>query len=243
MSDFPLHPTLFFSLSIMLGLVLSYFFTIADLIDKKDKKFIIVNLFLYGSWIVAALFAIYIIYLIETNQPRAIAFAPLGMMIAALIASASVMKSIAETKANEAIKHKKDEEKAAKEKERKESFVLNVVETIYIISDSIPTDLVNGDIFNFKNNANTQIDAMSRLLDLVFIENVVSYLNREQQIFLAELHRAFYTYKSKPLPQEANGSVLFEATYLLQAIQEMMKKVNAISERYITTFSIKKDDA
>lgn len=107
MSDLPLHPTLFFSLSIMLGLVLSYFFTVADLIDKKDKKFIIVNLFLYGSWTVAAIFAVYIVHLIETDTQRAVAFAPLGMMIAALIASASVMKNIAETKKNEADKHAK----------------------------------------------------------------------------------------------------------------------------------------
>lgn len=111
MPDFPLHPTLFFSLSIILGLVLSYFFTLADLIDKKDKKFIMVNLFLYGSWTVAALFAIFIVYLIETDTQRAVAFAPLGMMIAALIASASVMKNIAETKANEAEKHKKEASK------------------------------------------------------------------------------------------------------------------------------------
>lgn len=104
MPDLPLHPTLFFSLSIMLGLVLSYFFTLADMIDKKDKKFIIVNLFLYGSWTVAALFAVFIVHLIETNHDRAVAFAPLGMMIAALIASASVMKNIAETKANESEK-------------------------------------------------------------------------------------------------------------------------------------------
>lgn len=114
MTDFPLHPTLFFSLSIMLGLILSYFFTLADLIDKKDKKFIMVNLFLYGSWTVALLFTIYIVNLIETDTDSAVAFAPLGMMIAALIASASVMKNIAETKVNEDLKHNRDIEKEDK---------------------------------------------------------------------------------------------------------------------------------
>jgi len=102
--------------------------------DQHKKTHYLVDGFLYLSWIVAAVFAYYLFDLlsldhsealkniktfsdyvqyieIQKNSVTAQSLAPLGMMIAALIASASVMKNIAETKANEAEKHKKEASK------------------------------------------------------------------------------------------------------------------------------------
>lgn len=174
MPNFLLHPTLFFSLSIFLGLALSYFFIIADMIDKKDKKFIIVNLFLYGSWIVAALFALYIVHLIETNKERAIAFAPLGMMIAALIASASVMKNIAETKANETKKHEKEDSKF---------YLEQCVKTLEHIYDLLGKQ--RNDIFAWREAASM----------LITMKNLSKHITQEPHIRIFKVEYNKYSAK------------------------------------------------
>ncbi|MDP3266838.1 MAG: hypothetical protein Q8M39_08420 [Sulfuricurvum sp.] len=102
--------------------------------DKSKKTHYLINGFLYLSWISASLFTYYLFDLfsqdhsedieginsvfgyikyleIQKNSINAQSLAPLGMMIAALIASASVMKNIAETKGNEVKKHAKEDSK------------------------------------------------------------------------------------------------------------------------------------
>lgn len=116
MTDFPLHPTLFLSLAIMTG------FMIAPLLAYSDKKSPIensvsnANFLLSSTWFLAAAFSagLFMVYISSPSNDAfemAKALAPLGMMVAALIASASVMKNIAETKANEAKKHEREASK------------------------------------------------------------------------------------------------------------------------------------
>lgn len=70
------------------------------------------NVMLSTTWYLALFYVIGIFYLFLTNETSVlIGLTPIGMMIAALIASASVMKNIAETKANEAEKHRKESSK------------------------------------------------------------------------------------------------------------------------------------
>jgi len=138
MPDFPLHPTLFFSLSCFIGLLLGWLFYLSDSITENNNlKY--ATLFLQSTWAIAAFFTIYLFILLSQDHSKAIeginsvfgyikyleiqknsinaqSLAPLGMMIAALIASASVMKNIAETKANEAEKHAKEASKFHLEK-------------------------------------------------------------------------------------------------------------------------------
>lgn len=138
MPDFPLHPTLFFSLSCFIGLLLGWLFYLSDSITENNNlKY--ATLFLQSTWAIAAFFTIYLFILLSQDHSKAIeginsvfgyiqyletqknsinaqSLAPLGMMIAALIASASVMKNIAETKANENKKHDKEDSKFYLEK-------------------------------------------------------------------------------------------------------------------------------
>src|SRR3989339_2111433 len=87
---------------IVIGIVLFISGVGAYYYDKQKNTHHLVNAFLWLSWILAAIFAIHIFKLINVNKVQdALALSPLGMMIAALIASASVMKNIAETKAHD----------------------------------------------------------------------------------------------------------------------------------------------
>ncbi|MDP2079159.1 MAG: hypothetical protein Q8J85_14085 [Sulfuricurvum sp.] len=116
MPDFPLHPTLFISLAILSG------FVIAPILAYTDKKSPIenstsnANFLLSTTWYLAAGFGIALVSIYFSSPAKeaeemAKALTPIGMMIAALIASASVMKNIAETKANETKKHEKEDSK------------------------------------------------------------------------------------------------------------------------------------
>lgn len=97
---------------IVIGIVFFISGAGAHYYDKQNNTHHLVNAFLWLSWISAATFTIHIFSLINTGKAQdAIALSPLGMMIAALIASASVMKNIAETKKNESEKNKKEASK------------------------------------------------------------------------------------------------------------------------------------
>lgn len=97
---------------IVIGVVLAPIIAYADQSFRKNDAFTKTNYLLIASWILVPIFTLYFAYTLfygyyETSK----ALAPLGMMIAAMIASASVMKNISETKINEELKHSRDIEK------------------------------------------------------------------------------------------------------------------------------------
>lgn len=85
--------------------------------DKKNNTHYMVNLFLYSSWILAVVFFMHLTGMSPSEDYLTLsALAPFGIIIAAFVASASVMKNIAETKENEAKKHAKEDSKFYLEK-------------------------------------------------------------------------------------------------------------------------------
>lgn len=97
---------------IVVGVVLAPVIAYVDQSFRKNDAFTKTNYLLIVSWALVPIFTIYFAYtLFSGHYDTAKALAPLGMMIAAMIASASVMKNIAETKKNEADKHAKEASK------------------------------------------------------------------------------------------------------------------------------------
>ena len=109
MLDLPLHPTLFVSLAILVGFAISPLLAYVDKNEEINNSMSNATQFLTATWLLAGVFAILLfsrLFIGDTQTPKALA--PLGMMIAALIASASVMKNISETKVNEELKYQRD---------------------------------------------------------------------------------------------------------------------------------------
>lgn len=123
MPNFPLHFTIFISLALLSGFILAPLLAYVD--DKAPIKNTTANAnrLLTAMWLLAFAFTVTLIIIYNSAstpateaQEMAKALAPFGMMIAAMIASSSVMKNIAETKANEYKKHAKENSKFYLEK-------------------------------------------------------------------------------------------------------------------------------
>lgn len=119
--NMPLHPTLFVSLAIITG------FAIAPLLAYVEDETALsnnpknANILLSTTWFAAAFFgiallAVYFSKPANDAETFVKALTPVGMIIAALIASASVIKNIAESRVNEAKKHAKEDSKFYLEK-------------------------------------------------------------------------------------------------------------------------------
>lgn len=225
MTDLPLHPTLFFSFAIMTGII------IAPLLVYTDKKLPIENSvsnathLLNSAWILGALFAVLIYLLInQSDTAIATALAPLGMMIAALIASASVMKNIAETKAN-------DLTKGDKEKERKRIFALNVMKTIYTTIDVFISKHINDqdDMTHYDLVENSQV--IQKMLDLIFVDDILPYLSVDQQKLLSDIYIQYCDFTVKYIHTNQSANPITWAYYAIDRYNHF----KIFSEEYIET--------
>lgn len=204
---------------IFYGVILLVLGIAAGIYDTKHKTHSLVNIFLYGSWITAAAFALYIFSILNINDGKeAIALSPLGMMIAALIASASIMKNIAETKAH-------DIKKSEKEKDRKRIYTLNAMNTIYHTIRIFTKDKfalgTNYDAIDKDIKQNVKI--VRKLIDSVFSDNVLPYLAEKDQESISYIYRKFYYFialhinssntlslPNEPKPPKNYENVIFE---------------------------------
>lgn len=200
----------------LLGIALFYY-------DKEKNTHYLVNAFLLSSWVSAAIFAIHIFSLINANKAgEAIALSPLGMMIAALIASASVMKNIAETKAH-------DLSKSEKEKERKRVFVLNVMITIHTTIDVFINKYSDGqdEMSHSALVENSQV--IQKMLDLIYIDDVLPYLNENHQNLLSNIYTQYCDFTVKYIHKSPETNHVIWPFYALDRYNHF----KIFSEEYI----------
>ncbi len=110
--------SLFVTLSIISGIFFGAFFIFVDTLNWKDDTRL-ATAFLWASWVSAPVFIAY--YAFFSDQNGKLTLTPLGMMIAAFIASASVMKSIVSQRQIEHEKVKREKE-ASDKKARIDKF-------------------------------------------------------------------------------------------------------------------------
>lgn len=161
---------------------------VIDFYDKRNKTHYLVNVFLYTSWFIAVLFVVFVSQNITNGT--ATSLAPIGIIIAAFVASASVMKNIAVTRENEAIKHQKDEEKSEKEKDRKRIFALNVMKTIQVTLGTFSKKTES----HFRTDFDSDIQTTGKLLNSVFCESILPYLTEEEQIIVSNFYSEYYRF-------------------------------------------------
>ena len=166
---------------------------------------------------------IHIFSLINANKAgEAIALSPLGMMIAALIASASVMKNIAETKAH-------DLSKSEKEKERKRVFVLNVMITIHTTIDVFINKYSDGqdEMSHSALVENSQV--IQKMLDLIYIDDVLPYLNENHQNLLSNIYTQYCDFTVKYIHKSPETNHVIWPFYALDRYNHF----KIFSEEYI----------
>lgn len=144
------------------------------------------------------------------------------MMIAALIASASVMKNIAETKAH-------DLSKSEKEKERKRVFVLNVMITIHTTIDVFINKYSDGqdEMSHSALVENSQV--IQKMLDLIYIDDVLPYLNENHQNLLSNIYTQYCDFTVKYIHKSPETNHVIWPFYALDRYNHF----KIFSEEYI----------
>lgn len=188
---------------------------------------------LTSLWIIGFVVALILIFTISKNglTDSASLIGAFAILISAGIASASVMKSIYTARIN-------DQEKAAKEKERKRIFALNVMKTIQVTLGIFSTKAssnfaARAFLTNFRSDVDFESDIQTtgKLLNSVFCESILPYLTDEEQEivsnFYSEYYRFLATYKDDTAKQ----------SYVVQAVQLPAKKPQRSLHQYINMFS------
>jgi preprotein translocase subunit SecG len=232
------NTSLFIISGILTGVIFAPIIAYFGQLFERHDAFIKTNFFLRTTWILAGIFAIVLLCLLlfypssdsKSSNP-ALALAPLGMMIAALIASASVMKNIAETKANEDLKYKNDEEKSQKEKDRKRIFTTKVIKSISKNLSSIykKTQPNNSNKINHtRKHYESDIQTIMTLLNSIFCESILPFLTDDDQNTISDFYSDFYNFISS-LGNDLNGS--FSNQELID-FRESIKKFIEITKSY-----------
>lgn len=235
------HTTLFAACGVLTGLAFAPIISYYDQSFKENNAYDKTNLFLVTSWIAAAVFTIvlFLILLFDTNTSgngtsTAQALTPIGMMIAALIASASVMKNIAETKAH-------DIAKSEKEKLRKRVFAFNIIETINLtvesLSETIDKELMVVLHLDFKENMQT----VNKLLESIFSESILPFISESEQNKILVFYRNFAKFsfiKQLSHPSLDNDKDIEEFILLIQDYKKLFTK---LSQEYIEEYKNTKE--
>lgn len=156
-------------------------------------------------WIIGFVVALFLVFTIFQHgfTDSAQLIGAFAILISAGIASASVMKSIQTTKIN-------DQEKAAKEKERKRIFALNVMKTIHVTLGifSNKADKQYMHKIGFRNSDSeidfdSDIQTTGKLLNSVFCESILPYLNDEEQNIISNFYIEYYRFLAAYNKEEA----------------------------------------
>jgi len=156
--------------------------------------YILITLWTIGFAIAGGLVTAMVIIGFHNIKAIAPLIGALAILISAGIASASVMKSIHMTKQNE-------KEKGEKEKERKRIFALNVMKTIHVTL-GIFSNKANRQYLHIigLRDSNSEIDFDSdiqttgKLLNSVFCESILPYLNDEEQNIISNFYIEYYRF-------------------------------------------------
>lgn len=170
---------------------------------NQKQSFNAIDYILLSLWGIGSLVAVLLviaIFRIGLHDIKGIAplIAAFAILISAGIASASIMKSIHASKQNE-------KEKSEKEILRKKRYTLNIMQTILttissfmIKMNDIPTSLSETEATSneIKRDLKSNSESVKKLIDSIFVENVLPYLTDQQQMNISGIHMDFYEFLS-----------------------------------------------
>lgn len=199
---------------------------------SKNIDFVLSTLWIIGF--VVALILIFTIFQKGLTDSASLIGA-FAILISAGIASASVMKSIYTSRIN-------DHEKALKERERKRIFALNVIKTIQVILDTFPKkaksqylhDIGIRDFYS-KPDLSSDIQTIEKLINSVFCESILPYLNDDEQNIISSFYSEFYRFlalyrKENNSPRSFVNSSTYSPTIQLH---KYVQKFSNFAKSYI----------
>lgn len=184
-------------------------------LDQKKSLNAIDNLLLtlWGIGIFSAIMIVFAMFRIGFHDAKEIAplIGAFAILISAGLASASVMKSIYTARIN-------DQEKAAKEKERKRIFALNVIKTIHVTLTAFLTKIphhtfgIPSEPSQSKSDFDSDIQTTGKLIDLVFCESILPYLTEDEQNIISNFYSEYYRFLATYSQLEIKPSDSFKPT-------------------------------
>lgn len=147
---------------------------------------VILNILWIGLFILAIELAAKIYY--SDSEHVGPLISAMAILLSAAVASASVMKNIAETKAH-------DLAKSEKEKIRKRAYVYAVMSVIENqLNAFIEKNKFNNS--NCKDDYKSQVKDIKKYLKSIFKDDIFTYLTDEQQKDIAKFYQEFVHFKS-----------------------------------------------
>lgn len=150
------------------------------------------------------------------------------------IASASVMKNIAETKAH-------DIAKSEKEKERKYVFALTTMQAIHSTISSLreyqspePVSILH---LNFMANMET----VQKLIDSIFSESILTHLPENEKNDISEFYISFNRYLFFKKLSSPNQNSPTDVNGFNDVIKQYKEQFGKYSKNYIEIYNINKD--
>lgn len=210
----------------------------------QDIKFI--NIVLPILWIGMAAVAVELSYILTITDSNNIGslISAIAILISSAVASASIMKSISETKGH-------DITKSEKEKERKRIFALNVMKTVQVTlgtfskkAESDYRSKIGLGNFRTPTDFDSDIQTTGKLLNSVFCESILPYLpDEEQEIisnFYSEYYRFLATYEDDTIKRShiVPGQFLTKKTSM--QLHKYVKIFTAFAQSYIDLYTQKK---
>jgi len=218
----------------LIGLILAIIIVYIYKKDKQNNTHHLIDGLLYLLWALSFTFITLVYSNIDPKHPEAVsAFIPLGMMIAAFIASASIMKNIAETKAH-------DLAKSEKEKERKRFFTMNVIKTIDQTIQSMQTSKALPLSVSYPAFM-ANMDTSQKLIDTIFCESILPFLSEDEQSIVSQLYSHFNQYLFLTRIHEPFKDNPADTEAFIQVIEKYMKDFGTYLEKYTTAYKTIKD--
>lgn len=197
--------------------------------EAKPKTSTVVLIIL---WIGIVVIGSELIYMLFHTKPENIPplTGAIAILLSAAVASASVMKNIAETKAH-------DLAKSEKEKVRKRAYAFAVMSIIenqlssFISNHKHPNE-------NCKENYQKQVNEIKKYIKSVFDADIFPYLTDTQQKDISNFYQEFVHFKSFTV--DAPGFCATATNDQQSAIKELQEYLNK-SKTYIDTYKPSED--
>lgn len=222
----PLDFSLFLALALIAGLVFNFLFTFADQMDGNNNiKW--TDYFLKTGWITAAIFAFIFLKLLDDEKTTlATALAPLIILLSALIASASVMKSIAN---NDYHKRIEKSNQLILDIERYSDLFVKLVTDNYLNNTTINSTTAYGDMINFdyySSRIDILLTELESILDKQQLVNVLQITNMKIYEYFKHVESISILSQPKDVKTQALANIAQNHRSIIRLHVNSIKKKN-----------------
>lgn len=201
----------------------------------RNVKYI--DIVLWAMWGGIATLTIELSYIIyyAPQESKGPLIGAMAILLSAAVASASVMKNIAETKAH-------DIAKGEKEKERKHIFTSTTMQAIYSTIGSLKEYQSSQPADIQYHSLMANMDTVQKLIDSIFSESILAYLPENEKNDISKFYISFNEFlflKKISVPVQNNQT---EADAFDELIKLYKERFGKSSKEYIDKYKSNKEN-